>query len=67
MCEALMELINDTVEEKVAQKLAEKELAEETLLQLIRKKLAKGKSPQEIANDLEEGVDTIHSLIQKIN
>ena len=35
------------------------------LISLIRKKLAKGKTPEEIAEELEESPETIESLIRK--
>ena len=38
---------------------------QEMLMSLIRKKLAKGKTPEEIAEELEESPETIESLIRE--
>ena len=38
---------------------------QEMLMSLIRKKLAKGKTPEEIAEELEESLETIKGLIRK--
>ncbi len=37
----------------------------EKLLEQIRKKLSRGKSPEEIAQELEEDIDTIRSLLER--
>ena len=39
--------------------------AENKIIDLIKKKLAKNKTPEEIAEDLEENVETITGLIEK--
>ena len=39
----------------------------EMLISLIRKKLAKGKTPEEIAEELEEDIEIIEKLIQEID
>ena len=38
---------------------------QEMLMSLIRKKLAKGKTPEKIAEELEESLETIKGLIRK--
>ena len=38
---------------------------QEMLMSLIRKKLAKGKTPEEIAEELEESPETIEGLIRE--
>ena len=58
----------DLKENAIAEGLAEG-LAEgraETLRVLIKKKLAKGKSLEEIADDLEEDVETVEAMIKKM-
>ena len=40
---------------------------QEMLISLIRKKLAKGKTPEEIAEELEEDIEIIEKLIQEID
>ena len=39
---------------------------EDKLIELIKKKLSKGKSPEEIAGELEESVETIQELIASL-
>ena len=39
--------------------------AENKIIDLIKKKLARNKTPEEIAEDLEENVETITGLIEK--
>ena len=60
MCEALMELMKDefAVHEARGQNLK--------LLEQIKKKLAKGNTPEEIADILEEDIETILSLMQEL-
>lgn len=60
MCQALEELYNDGRNEGIA--AGEKE----HLLKLIRTKLAKGKTIEEIADALEEEVSTIQELIVEL-
>lgn len=71
MCNALMELMKDefdaALNEAVAKEVAEAERRAEqreleNKLNLIRKKLAKGKSLEVIADELEEKADTIKML-----
>ena len=78
MCEALMELMEDVIEEKVAARVSEtlsQSIAEsksegrlegrlEGLLELVSKKLAKGKTIEQIADDLEKTVPEIKDLIK---
>ncbi len=74
MCEALMELMEDVIEEKVAERVAERvaekvaeKVAEdrlESLLELISKKLAKNKTIEQIADDLEKTVPEIEDLLK---
>lgn len=56
MCRALEELYNDGISEG----------ERSHLLKLIRVKLDKGKSVEEIADALEESVDVIRELIQEL-
>ena len=58
MCEALMELMEDVIEEKFAAGRLE------SLLELVSKKLAKGKTIERIADDLEKTVPEIEDLIK---
>lgn len=60
MCRALEELYNDGMNEGIV--AGERK----HLLKLIRTKLAKGKSVEEIADALEEEVSTIQGLIQEL-
>ena len=62
MCEALMELMEDVIEEKFAVGKSEGRLEE--LLELISKKLAKDKTIEQIADDLEKTVPEIEDLIK---
>ena len=62
MCEALMELMEDVIEEKFAAGKLEGRLEE--LLELVSKKLAKGKTIEQIADDLEKTVPEIEDLIK---
>ena len=74
MCEALMELMEDVIEEKFAAGRSEGRLEGklegrlegrlEGLLELISKKLAKGKTIEQIADDLEKTVPEIEDLIK---
>lgn len=56
MCQALEELYNDGIQQGSSRKLIE----------LVTKKLAKGKSVEEIAEALEENVETIEKIIKEI-
>lgn len=60
MCQAIEELYNDGVTEGYHTGRREQ------LLEKIRLKLAKGKSPEEIADALEEDVATIRTFIEEI-
>ena len=70
MCEALMELMEDVIEEKfaagrsegISEGLSKGRL--ESLLELISKKLAKGKTIEQIADDLEKTVPEIEDLLK---
>ena len=68
MCDALMELMQDVIQEKVAdgKKLGILEGAQEKLFEQVQKKLAKGKNVEQIADELEESVDVIKKLIQQL-
>lgn len=57
MCQALEELYNDGMQKGLNQKLIEQ----------VTKKLAKGKSATEIAEALEESVETIERVIKEIH
>ena len=64
MCQALEELYNDGVEDGIGRG---KELGvNQKMIELIEKKLSKGKSVEEIADALEETVETIEKLIKEI-
>ena len=64
MCDALMEIVKPKVEAKV--QAARIEERANVKLDLIRKKLAKGMSIEEIADLLEEPVETVQKLIKAI-
>ena len=61
MCDALMEIVKPKVEAKV------RAAKEEVKLDLIGKKLAKGMSVEEIADLLEESVETVQNLMKAIS
>lgn len=68
MCDALMEIVKPKVDAKVKE-ATEKALEEGRIkgkLDLISKKLAKGMSVEEIAEWLEEPVETIQKLMEAI-
>lgn len=58
-------LMQDVINEKVAEGKLEGRI--EGLLDLIRKKVAKGKTVEQIADELEKTVENIQSLMEKIN
>ena len=64
MCDALMEIVKPKVEAKV--QAARIEERTNVKLDLIRKKLSKGMSIEEIADLLEEPVETVQKLIKAI-
>ena len=64
MCDALMEIVKPKVEAKV--QAARIEERANVKLDLIRKKLAKGMSIEEIADLLEEPVENVQKLIKAI-
>ena len=64
MCDALMELMQDVIEEKVED--GKEKGAQEKLFEQVQKKLVKGKSVEQIADELEESVDVIKELIQQL-
>ncbi len=72
MCEALMELVEDKIvlREQQAELRGEARGAsrgrEEEKLDLIKKKLTKGKTLEIIADELEENIETIQELISKL-
>jgi len=39
----------------------------EVLLTLVRKKLAKGKTPEVIAEEMEENIETVMNLIREVD
>ncbi len=53
------------LEKKASFEQGEEQGAENKIIDLIKKKLARNKSPEEIAEDLEENVETITGLIEK--
>ena len=60
MCDALMEIVKPKVEAKV------QAAKDEVKTDLIRKTLAKGMSVEEIADLLEESVETVQKLMKAI-
>ena len=64
MCDALMEIVKPKVDAKVQEALKEGRIIEK--IELIRKKLAKGMSVEEIADLLEEPVDVVKELMTKL-
>lgn len=60
MCDALMELMKDKLDER------EQLGSQQQLLSLIQKKIQKGKRLSVIADELEETVDTIRPLYDRI-
>ena len=65
MCDALYELMKDKFDEIALEKREEGSNAK--LIELITKKLAKGKSVEQIADELEETVETIQELMKTLN
>ena len=68
MCDALVELMQDVIDEKFAEGKLEGRIEGriEGLLEQIRKKVAKGKTVEQIADELEESVENIQTLMDKI-
>lgn len=64
MCDALMELMKDKLDERERQGFSDG--SEQQLLSLIQKKIQKGKSLSVIADELEETVDTIRPLYERV-
>ena len=64
MCDALMEIVKPKVDAKVQEALKEGRIIER--IELIRKKLAKGMSVEDIADLLEEPVDVVKELMKKL-
>lgn len=65
MCDALRELFSKEIDEAVTEGLEKGYTAK--LIEQISKKLAKGKSVKQIADDLEETVETIQELMKTLN
>ena len=61
MCEALLELMKDELEER--EKVGERNAK----IQLIQTKLSKGKTVEAIADDLEDSVENILTLIKEMD
>ena len=68
MCDALLELMKDELEEMKAQGWSQglSQGKQEQLLMQIEKKLLKGKTVEQIADELEETVEVITPLYSKI-
>ena len=64
MCDALMEIVKPKVEAKVQAALEEGRIREK--IDLISKMLGKGMSVEEIADLLEESVETIQKLMNPL-
>lgn len=60
MCDALLELVKDKLDER------EQLGSQQHLLSQIQKKVEKGKSLSVIADELEETVDTIRPLYERV-
>lgn len=69
MCEALYELFEDEIKEQVELRSEEKAkaMAEAKVKELIAKKLVKGKTVEQIADELEETVEVIQQLMETLN
>lgn len=65
MCDALRELFSKEIDEAVTEGLEKGYTAK--LIEQISKKLAKGKSVEQIADELEETVETIQELMKTLN
>lgn len=61
MCDALRELFKDDYNAVVRE--VEQEREDKVLIKLINKKLSKGKSVEEIAEELEQSVKKIQELM----
>lgn len=68
MCDALMELMKDKLDEREQQGFSNgfSNGSQQQLLSLIQKKIQKGKSLSVIADELEETVDTIRPLYERV-
>ncbi len=66
MCDALMELMQEELDERENKgiRIGKSEGAREKVQELIRKKLSRGKSIEQIADELEEDIETIKKLIK---
>ncbi|MBR3602632.1 MAG: 3-isopropylmalate dehydrogenase [Lachnospiraceae bacterium] len=69
MCEALLELMKDELDErtKVAEKIGRIAGERNIKIQLIQTKLSKGKTVEAIADDLEDSVENILTLIKEMD
>lgn len=68
MCDALMEIVQEKIEERetIAKDLGICIGKNEKLQELICKKLQKGKSVEQIAEELEESVESISKMIKTL-
>lgn len=64
MCDALLELVKDKLDEREKQGFSDG--SEQQLRSLVQKKIQKGKSLSVIADELEETVDTIRPLYERV-
>ena len=64
MCEALMELMQEEMDALIEQ--CREQYIAESKKELVQKKLAKGKSIEEIADALEESVEAIEEIIRNM-
>lgn len=73
MCDALMELMDDVIQEKVNEgqqkgiSIGLEKGLKQKLIELIEIKRSKGKSVEQIADDLEETVESIQELMKTLN
>ena len=65
MCEALLELMKDELD--ASKKAGEIVGVQKAKIQLIQTKLSKGKTVEAIAEDLEDSVENILTLIKEID
>ena len=68
MCDALQEILEELMKDKMDEREQKgfSDGSESQLLSLIRKKISKGKSLPVIADELEETVESIQSLYDRV-
>lgn len=68
MCKALEELMKDTIAEKeqLAEQKGIQKGMQQTFMKLIKRKIEQNKTLEQIAEDLDESIETILPLYNKI-